>query len=313
MKINEFNELPQKFAEGKISDKELIDQICSFVTENAPLFGLQKFDEDSRQEILLGIVEKGKHIVSVYNPQIGDFFTFFYCHVCSLMNTLIKKNTSNFIHHKLNVIECINNIYEEEAKYHKLDVQNFEIKKAPLTRKQLSPSQLQQALKELQLEANDKKIIILALKSSYYLSDEQIDRLCRIYKIQPEYFYNMIQYCKESIQKKSDKRAKTQERRNFSYYHHRRYKTLLEDLLKEPEAEQNTVLSSRFERLEKKHEKNWRNLNKSFEEGHLYLRPTNKTVASLLGICERQVAYYIKCAKKDYDSPNPSDDDSDAL
>ena len=72
-------------------------------------------------------------------------------------------------------------------------------------------------------------------------------------------------------------------------------------MLKEPE-EQSDFLSSKFERLEKKHTKNWIKLNKTFEEGHLYLRPTNKTVANLLGICERQVAYYIKSAKKEIDS-----------
>lgn len=299
MKINEFNELPQKLADGLLSQREVLNQLCSFVTQNYPLFGLQKYDEDTRQEIMLGVVEKGIHIISVYNPEIGDFFTFFYCHVCSIINTLAKKNTSSYLQDRLNMVEGINTVNEKTVKYHKIDFQNFEVSKAPMNRKKLSPEELQQALKELQLNASDKKIIILALKSSYYLTDEQIERLCSIYKIKPEYFYNMIQYCKDSIQKKSERRAKTQERRNFAYYHHRRYKTLLDDMLKEPENEQNVILSSKFERLEKKHEKNWLNLNKSFEEGHLYLRPTNKTVANLLGICERQVAYYIKCAKKE--------------
>jgi hypothetical protein len=49
-------------------------------------------------------------------------------------------------------------------------------------------------------------------------------------------------------------------------------------------------------------------LNKAFEEGHLYLRPTNKTIANLLGICERQVAYYIKCAKREYDNDSSPED-----
>lgn len=307
MKINEFNDLPNQYAQGKVSDHQVIEILCSFVTENAPLFGLQKFDEDCRQEIILGIIEKGRHIISVYNPKIGDFFTFFYCHVCSLINTLIKKNANAYIHKRLKIIECINTACEEEAKYLKIDFQNFEIKKAPLTRKQMTPSQMQEVLRQLELDTNDKKIIILALKSSYYLTDEQIERLCRIYKIKPEHFYDMVQYCKDSIQKKSEKRAKTQERRNFSYYHHRRYKTLLEDMLKEPESEQNEILNYKYEKLEKKHEKNWKNLNKSFEDGHLYLRPTNKTVANIMGICERQVAYYIRTAKNELNKDAPDD------
>ena len=66
MKIKEFNELPQKLADGELSQKEVIDLLCSFVNQNCPLFGLQKYDEDLRQEILLGIIEKGIHIISVY-------------------------------------------------------------------------------------------------------------------------------------------------------------------------------------------------------------------------------------------------------
>lgn len=308
MKIKEFNELPQKLADGELSQKEVIDVLCSFVNQNCPLFGLQKYDEDLRQEILLGIIEKGIHIISVYNPQVGDFFTFFYCHVCSIINTLLKRNNSSYLQDKLNMVEGINFVNEKESKYHKITMDNFEVSKAPLKRKELSPLQLQKAFKELQLNAHDKKIIILALKSSYYLTDEQIERLCKLYKIDPEHFYNMVQYCKDSIQKKSDKRTKTQERRNFAYYHHRRYKSLLDDMLKEPENEQNDILNSRYERLEKKHANNWNRLNKSFEEGHLYLRPTNKTVASLLGICERQVAYYIKCAKKENEKEGNGED-----
>ena len=308
MKIQDFNELPQKLADGKLSAKEVIDQICQFVMKNYPLFGLQKFDEDCRQEIMLGIIERGIHIVSVFNPEIGDFFTFFYCHVCSIINTLIKKNNSSYMQDKLNIIESVNTINEKLNEYYKIDYENFEIKKAPLARQHLSATQLQQALKALQLSSDDKKIIILALKSSYYLTDEQIDKLCKVYNIKTEDFYSLVQYCKNSIQKKSEKRTKTQERRNFAYYHHRRYKTLLEDLLKDPEDDQNSILSTRFERLERKHARNWIKLNKSFEEGHLYLRPTNKTVANLLGICERQVAYYIKSAKKEAD--NISLDDS---
>ena len=51
---------------------------------------------------------------------------------------------------------------------------------------------------------------------------------------------------------------------------------------------------------QKKHYKTWQTLNKKFSDGFLFLRPTNKTVADLLGICERQISYYINCAKQDY-------------
>ena len=52
-------------------------------------------------------------------------------------------------------------------------------------------------------------------------------------------------------------------------------------------------------KLEKHHYQNWKKMNCKFEEGFMYLRPTNKTIAELLLISERQVSYYINCAKKE--------------
>ena len=42
---------------------------------------------------------------------------------------------------------------------------------------------------------------------------------------------------------------------------------------------------------------NWEKLNNKFQNGLVTVKPSNLSIANILGICERQVSYYIMCAK----------------
>lgn len=293
------NQLPEELYSGRMTEKEVINQICSFVAQNYPIYGLHKYDEDFRQDIILRLLERGSHVLHLFNPKFGDFFTFLYCYVSTLINTRLKTLGMISIREKLTFEESINTLDDKETKYHRIDFTNFEEPKAPLAQRKITPEELQSAVKDLTLRHKDKKVFILALKSSYYLTDEQIQRICKLYGFKPEYFYNMVQQCKDSLETKSIRREKAKERRNFAYYHHKRYSRILRDLEEEETMEHKYLLQRKYESRQKKHLQNWNRLNQAFEKGLLYLRPTNKTVANLMGICERQVNYYINCAKKE--------------
>ena len=58
-------------------------------------------------------------------------------------------------------------------------------------------------------------------------------------------------------------------------------------------------VKNRILQLENRHYLNWQKLNGKFEEGFMYLRPTNRTIGELLDMSERQVCYYINSAKKE--------------
>lgn len=299
MKQSEINALPEKLQLGLISEKEVILAICNFIMKNAPVFGLQKYDEDLRQDILLDLVERGHHIIHLYNPELGDFFTFIYCFICTLINTRIKKYALLSMRDKLNYEESILNYEEKEVQYTQIDYKSFELPKVPYSHKKLDPADLQKMVQELSLNHHEKKVIILALKSSYYLTDDQIQRICKIYHIKKECFYTLVQHCKNSLSKKSEKRTIAEKRRNYAYYHHKRYRTIIQNLDDDLTSSQTDLFKENLKVKELKHRKNWNKLNNSFEKGFLYLRPSTKTVANLMGICERQVNYYINCAKKD--------------
>jgi hypothetical protein len=48
-----------------------------------------------------------------------------------------------------------------------------------------------------------------------------------------------------------------------------------------------------------KHYTSWKRLNKKLASGCIMLRPTNRTIAKYMGICERQVAYYLNRLKEE--------------
>ena len=302
MNSMELNELSDQLLRGEISEKEMIKHICTFVVKNYPIFGLQKYDEDFRQEVLLNLIEKGNRLLNQFNPAFGDFFTYLYCYICTIINTKIKQQMVQSMKEKINFEECILTLEEKKEKYHRIDFNNFDLPKAPLAPPHIPPEEIQEALKNLSLKHDNKKIIVLALKSSYYLTDDQIQRICKISGIKKEYFYNLIQQCKESLDYKTRRRERAQERRNFAYYHHKRYRKIIQKLDCDLDQEKLRRLKEHYACKEKKHWHNWKSLNNAFEKGHIYLRPTNKTVANLMGICERQVNYYINCARKDLES-----------
>lgn len=304
MKKNDLNTIPERLQNGLITEKEAIHEICSFVARNYPVYGLHKHDEDFRQDILLNLIERGPHIIQLFNPELGDFFTFLYCYICSLINTNLKKLALESIREKLNVEECINQYEDKVIKYNRIDYKSFDIPKAPLTRKTIKAEELQEVMKELSSNHKDKKLLILAIKSSYYLTDEQIKKICSIYKIKKDSFYTLVQHCKNNMTGKSQRRDKAEKRRNYAYYHHKRYRKLIENLDDDFISTSLKILKQDLVLKEQKHRLNWNRMNNSFERGCLYLRPTNKTVANLMGICERQVNYYINCAKKDKKKEN---------
>ena len=305
------NQLLEQFRSGKLTQKQVLDRIICFVAKNYPLYGLHKYDEDFRQDILLNLLEKGSDLLNLFNPQFGDFFTFLYCYVSTMINSKLKVLAMHAMRERLTVEESINTLSEKQVQYHRIDFTNFDLPKAPFTRRKLDPEELKKAFKELSLKQKDKKIIILALKSSYYLTDEQIERLSSIYKINTDHLYDMIQYCKDSIEAKKAKWEKAKERRNFAYFHHKRYNRLLETIDETDLMDKRFVLKDQYIHKEKKHLHNMNRINSEFARGYLILRPTNKTLSNVIDVGERQINYYLRSARKEIEKRKFNKPDED--
>ena len=301
MKSNELNLVPEKLAAGKITKKEAVDIICAYINENFPVFGLHKYDEDFREDVILYFLERGSHVLDSYNKNTADFFTFLYSNIMSYIQTRKRSLARENLKEKLTLSETINNIDEKESAYNRINYKKFELAKIPYSYTPITVENLRRIFEPISKDMTDKKILVLAMKSSFFLSDSMIKKISDLYNIPEEDMYKTIQYCKESISRRTEKHQSAIEHRNYAYYHHKKYEQELNSL------KSNTTKSGNIVQIEKKylkHSKNWKLINEKFEKGFLYLRPTNKTIADILGICERQVSYYINCAKKECEKNN---------
>ena len=297
MKSFDLNSLPDQIQSGNLTRKEAVDIICSFVINNYPVFGLQKYDEDFRADLILKILERGEHILELYQPGNGNFFCFLHTYVKTIINTKRKALYKENLTRKIHMEEYYFDTEEKMAAYQKLKPITVKEKKAPYAPITVPHDELCSTLRKIASGKSDKTLLVLAMKSSFYITDPQVQKVCSYYHIKPVLFYQIIQFLKDSVLKRKRRREILQERRNFAYYHHKRYRKMLASL----DADfRNTELKRlRYTTLEHKHRDNWKKLNASFEKGILNLRPTNKIIAEMLGICERQVTYCLNCARKE--------------
>lgn len=297
MDISNLNLLPDMIASGEITREEGIRQLASFINDNYLIFGLQKFDEDFRSEIVLYVLEKGNHLFEIYNSESGDFFTFFFCFIKSQIKSTMKKKSKRIINEKFSFQESVENYESDLQNYQKIKYSEFEIKRAPYNYKKVTIDDLKKGLQENKLERYDRSILVLALKSAYYLTDSQIVKICKIYDIEPDMFYDVIQYLRDGVLHKKERLEIYVQRRNSAYYHHKKYEEQIHYL----EIKDNPNSELERKKLSEKNEvqkHNLNNYNKKFEDGYLYLRPSTKLVANVLGICERQINYYLQCVRK---------------
>lgn len=291
--------LYDEICSGTISRKKALGNLAEFIAENHRLFDLHYYDEDFQSEVLLALVEKGDKMFDYYKPDRSDFFRYFYYYVLGLVNS-VKKNRKEK--------ECKDYlIFEENVSSYTMNEKNYSIQNSfdskmftslkRVSYTPLSKNQLQSIYKKILAKCPNKQILVVALKASFYLTDFQIKKVCELYKIEEYVFYDTIQYCKMSLSAKSTKRQKAVERRNFDYFHHRKCTKKILDISACKEKADAVTIKNQLVNLDSRHYYHWITLNEKFEKGFLYLRPTNKTISEILGICERQVAYYINSAK----------------
>ena len=306
MKPNDLNLLAEKFRSGQMSEKAVIDKITVFVVKNYPIYGLHKYDEDFRQDIILALLERGSRLLHIFNPQYGDFFTFLYCNICTFINTALKARAQETVREKFNIEECIQQYEEKEIKYHRINYRHFEVPKIPYSNQKLSPEYFQQAIKDLSLHSNQKKVLIIALKSSFYLSDTQIRKLSRMYGVKPDEFYKLIQYCKETLDTKFSRYNLTNQKRNYAYYHHKKCDYISRKYIEEDFSVNKAYKAKQWQKKDRKHIYSMNRLNSCLQKGYL-MRTTNKTIANVMGLSERQVNYYISSVREEVKQNLPGD------
>lgn len=321
MNLTYLNLIPQMVETGHLSTKQAIQKMALFVQQNISVFNIIECDEDLRSEIVLHILDKGEILFNKYSKECGDFFNYFYSFV---KNTEIscrrrqQKSTLQDIH---NVNEKILEFNENCDVYSPSRYSEPEQRKVPYRAERINIQAFQTACKnnkyaikqfvdkEKDNELLKKKIaqmspiklrktiLILALKSAYYLTDYQINRIAVICHVEKFLLHQAIQTLKSQLYDRENSKLKMEERRNNAYFQHKRYMNQL-NWLRQSNEESDQY---KIEQLQTKYlaqTEKWLKLNSLLASGVRNIRPTNKAIAEILGICERQVSYYIKNARE---------------
>ncbi|MCR4734279.1 MAG: hypothetical protein K5829_04660 [Treponema sp.] len=324
MSTKNLNEIPEMIASGKISKETALQKLAIFVMKEGKVFGLQKYDEDFRSEIIVNLLEKGTSIFDSFNPNYGSFFTYFFCLIKGIAQSLLKEYSRKDIKENVFYSESVMSYHDKEEAYRNINYRDFEKPKIPYSYKKIEAKALEIAcksgtyhikkyidssaatqeneilrenLKKLPSSIADKIVLVLALKAAYYITDSQINLICEMFKLDKNLLYNLIQQLKDQLLTREIRKTELENRRNAAYFHHKSYTQQINKL--DASYKVNAIYNKiSIKQKYTKKTNSWKHLTEQLQNGTLNLRPTNKSIAKVLGLCERQISHYLLTAQK---------------
>jgi len=307
MKSIPINHLPILLESKAITEKEAVDSLAEFICLNYPVFGLQNYSEDFRSEILVKLLEKGAIIFRTYNKSKGDFFNYFYCYINTMIKSELKSLSRRNMNEKVFQNHCADAYPENQYSYSRISPTDYDAPKIPYSFKPITPENLKAAFHSLP-DRNAKMNVVLALKAAYYLNDEIISDLCHSYNLDRNDFIENVQICKNTLLDKNERNQEAIERRNKSYFYHKRYEYQLDKMFKNDDFFEVPHVQKLLEKKDSNQKKRWKNQNLKLNDKRMGLRTSNKIIANLLNLCERQVGYYLLKSIENYDEESPHKD-----
>lgn len=321
MNLTYLNAIPQMVEAGQLTGKEAVKKMALFVQENINVFNIIECDDDLRSEIVLHILDKGEILFEKFSKESGDFFNYFFSFVKNTEISCRRKAQRTTIQEIHNVNEKILEFSENCDAYTPARYTEPEQVKIPYRAEKVNIQSFQSACKSNKYSIKQyvdkdkeneylkaklsqmspiklrKTVLILALKSAYYLTDYQINKIAVLCHIDRLLLQQAVQTLKNQLYDREKSKIKIEERRNNAYFQHKRYMNQLNWMLENKDE----FDKYRIERVLLKYKaqtEKWKKLNLQLSAGIRNIRPTNKAIADILGICERQVSYYIKNAKE---------------
>lgn len=305
-KLN-LNLIPDMLQKKEVTRKEALNLLCEFILSDSPVFGLIKFDEDFISELILRILERGTVIFDSFNPNSGSFFTYFFKYVQSVKFHLLKELSIKELKYK-HVVELSKEdlyISDSNSTYYpsKYLIKNEEKNIDEILKNSaIYPKDFLKLIKK-HPRGYENLLLVLALKSSYNITETNLNMIASCCNINREKLQEIIDYLNDKLEYKLKRKRELEEKRNSVYFYKKKYEHQIKKLNEEVKEDNKYVSESLTEKYNRKYEK-WGTLNKKLNNSSHFFKPTNKEIANVLGLCERQVNYYIKALKNINDKEN---------
>lgn len=315
----DLNSIPEMIDSGFITPENAAKMLAEDLIRNHKKYHLISNDEDIIGELSVRILQSGALIFKNYKKEKGSFKTYLLAFFKYQILTIIRENRRKCFGDTF-AREYPQIQYEPQKERYEMDEAPFKIahlrpfikrtedkitcKEKRLAGKKASAENTEHfsgekpkvKIKDLvtywanRRSPKAKTALILALKSSYYITDETIDSVCDYCAISKKLMQETIDELKSKIPEKHEKLEKMQDRLVKSFNYHIKLQKQLSEAVETSEKEE---LSKKYEY----HTKKWQDRNSRLMTKPIKLCPTNRQVADVLGIGERQVGNYIKNAE----------------
>ena len=265
MKID-LDKLYENYADGRINAKELANEIITCIFSEPHRFGIAKMDSDLKSEFIVFLLQKIEKYIVKYEKKLSVFSTY----IISIIYNLRKSWVREFYHkcaHKQSVYYYIESeeptyvIAEQDYMYN----DNNEV----LTKEELS-------------ERDKLTILVLALKSFFYLKDCHIKHISHTTGISIDSIQELIHKLTIICEDKCNRNSKKQEKINSSFIKKNRFSLELMNI------NTNSPLAYHLKKAQLFHTEQWKKNLKRYNEGSP-LKPSNANIAETLQIKECKV------------------------
>ncbi len=273
---NVVNEIYEDYEKGLLSSKDASNKILVCLFKSPKLFGLYNMGEDEQSEFLLYLLEHMQNILLKYRRDLSTFSTYITSNIISL-----KKSWFREFYHKKAKQESIKYYIKTEEDY--LMCENSV---------EYNPSAILDSHCNLQnLKKKDAlTILILALKSCYYLTPNHIFTLAKITNYTEEDLFELKETLEKLMKKKIDSAEEKKERINLSYIKRNSCRLELDFV------DENSYVAKRLRNNYNHYSRNW-NYNMKSLKKLKGIKPSNGQLAQVLHMKEHAVYKILKEAK----------------
>ena len=270
---------------GEISQKEAKNQLLTLIVKEPQFFGLEKLNNDDLQETICKIISKVESIFDNYDKRKNTKFSSYFQLVVRYIYQTWRKNKTNenikySIINNLNKFEFFEreneNIYSPEK-----NIENLPSRSDNNQNIKYYTDKVHRKTQSLKLE-----FLIIALKSSHVITENQINQISRFTKISKTYLLDIIEKANQKLSKRKLQINHLEKMINRDYFKLEEIKMKI-NLVKYGEIEKN-IFQEKYKAITNRRNKNLEKL-KSIK-----LVPSDKIISDILKISPGKIRYYIK-------------------
>ena len=322
MEREDFELIHGQIESGELSCKQAIEKVIVFIAQNKPMYGIQMYDEDFISEFFIYFLERAEKIFQTFDAQQGNFFSYIFGFVKNCCQSVQKQRTSKQVVEHFNTGESISNYEERQTAYAQINYDDFDRPKVPYNFTPIKPKFFQLACKSdkyllkpgpskkgppIPPEIKEKLknysphlvqniMRVLALRSAYYITEEQISKISLWFNIDKNILEMNIQEIKSEMYERIIHKEHLLQRRNRLYFQCKKLKELIEwnNKTKQNPEYYNELLLKKLKKCNDALDQ----LNAQIRDGIIHVRPSTRIIAKYIDKSPRQITYYQTIARK---------------